>query len=91
MLVKCHTTDSRYLYDCPLDSQLTQVFDSQRRLLYTGDAVPDEVALSKGEHTARVMLCHDSLAVLEQLKSTCLVGVGWRVGDGAGCVGGCGV
>ena len=46
----------RYLYDSPLESQLTQVFDANKRLLYTGDAGPEEVSLVKGDHTARVML-----------------------------------
>lgn len=63
----------RYLYDSPLESQLTQVFDSNKRLLYTGDAVPEEVFLVKGDHTARVMLRHDNMALLEKLKNTCLV------------------
>jgi tripeptidyl-peptidase-2 len=52
---------------------LTQVFDSNKRLLYTGDAVPDEVSLVKGDHTARVMLRHDNMGLLEKLKNTCLV------------------
>lgn len=63
----------RYLYDSPLESQLTQVFDANKRLLYTGDAVPEDVSLVKGEHTARVMLRHDNMALLEKLKNTCLV------------------
>jgi hypothetical protein len=63
----------RYLYDSPLESQLTQVFDANKRLLYTGDAVPEEVSLVKGDHTARVMLRHDNIALLEKLKNTCLV------------------
>lgn len=53
---------------------MIQVFDSQKRLLYTGDAVPDEVSLNKGEHSARVMFRHDQMALLEKLKGTCLVG-----------------
>jgi hypothetical protein len=52
---------------------LLQIFDSHKRLLYTGDAVPDEVALAKGEHSARLMLRHDDRALLEKLKGTCLV------------------
>lgn len=63
----------RYLYDSPLEAQLTQVFDSNKRLLYTGDAVPDEVSLVKGDHTARVMLRHDNMGLLEKLNNTCLV------------------
>jgi hypothetical protein len=35
--------------------------------------VPDEVALAKGEHTARLLLRHDDRALLEKLKGTCLV------------------
>lgn len=67
----------RYLYDSPLESQLTQLFDGQKRLLYTGDAVPEEVSLVKGEHTARVMLRHDNITLLEKLKNTCLVRAAW--------------
>lgn len=70
----CAASLRRYLYDSPLESQLTQVFDANKRLLYTGDAVPEEVSLVKGDHTARVMLRHDNIAMLEKLKNTCLVG-----------------
>jgi hypothetical protein len=49
------------------------VFDSNKRLLYTGDCSPEEVSLVKGDHTARVMLRHDNIALLEKLKNTCLV------------------
>jgi len=55
------------------------VFDGQKRLLYTGDAVPEEVSLLKGEHTARVMLRHDNITLLEKLKNTCLVREGGLV------------
>jgi tripeptidyl-peptidase-2 len=64
---------NRTLYDSPLDSQLTQLFDAHCRLLYTGDAVPDEVALSKGDHSARIVLRHESRPLLEKLKGTCMV------------------
>lgn len=68
---------TRYLYDSPLESQLTQLFDARQRLLYTGDAVPgEEVALAKGQHSARVALRHDDRALLDKLKGTCLVGFG---------------
>jgi hypothetical protein len=56
-----------------LPHALLQIFDAHKRLLYTGDAVPDEVALAKGEHTARLLLRHDDRALLEKLKGTCLV------------------
>ncbi|WIA34935.1 hypothetical protein OEZ86_013218 [Tetradesmus obliquus] len=69
----CVPLTNRYLYDSPLEAQLTQIFDSHKRLLYTGDAVPDEVALAKGEHSARLLLRHDDRALLEKLKGTCLV------------------
>lgn len=49
------------------------MFDANKRLLYTGDCTPEEVALVKGDHTARVMLRHDNIALLEKLKNTCLV------------------
>lgn len=48
--------------------------------MYTGDAVPDEVPLLKGSYTARVMLRHEQMGLLEKLKGTCLVrgvGAGW--------------
>lgn len=35
--------------------------------------MPDEVALAKGEHSARLLLRHDDRALLEKLKGTCLV------------------
>jgi hypothetical protein len=54
-------------------SHAVQIFDAHKRLLYTGDAVPDEVALSKGEHSARLLLRHDDRALLVKLKGTCLV------------------
>ncbi|KAF6251901.1 subtilase family-domain-containing protein [Scenedesmus sp. NREL 46B-D3] len=69
----CVPLTNRYLYDSPLEAQLTQIFDSHKRLLYTGDAMPDEVALAKGEHSARLLLRHDDRALLEKLKGTCLV------------------
>jgi hypothetical protein len=45
------------------------IYDQHRQQ----DAVPDEVALSKGEHTARLLLRHDDRALLVKLKGTCLV------------------
>lgn len=49
------------------------MFDANKRLLYTGDCTPEEMSLVKGDHTARVMLRHDNIALLEKLKNTCLV------------------
>jgi hypothetical protein len=44
-----------------------------------GDAYPEAVSLSKGDHTVRVLLRHDSPQLLDKLKRTCLVGA-----DGSG-------
>jgi hypothetical protein len=52
---------------------MLQVFDANKRLLYTGDAVPDEVSLVKGDYSARLMLRHDNIGLLEKLKDTCMV------------------
>jgi tripeptidyl-peptidase-2 len=52
---------------------MLQVFDANKRLLYTGDAVPDEVSLVKGEYSARLMLRHDNMGLLDKLKDTCMV------------------
>eukprot|EP00879_Flechtneria_rotunda_P015304 GHRR01015998.1.p1 GENE.GHRR01015998.1~~GHRR01015998.1.p1 ORF type:complete len:502 (+),score=120.67 GHRR01015998.1:1072-2577(+) len=69
----CVPLTNRYLYDSPFESQLTQIFDAHKRLLYTGDCSPEEVPLGKGDHTARLMLRHDQLGLLDKLKGTCLV------------------
>jgi hypothetical protein len=38
-----------------------------------GDAYPESVQLPKGDYTIRLALRHDSLELLEKLKSTCVV------------------
>jgi hypothetical protein len=55
-----------------------QVFDSNKRLLYTGDAIPEEVSLAKGDYTARVMMRHDQISLLDKMKGTCLVRPDWH-------------
>jgi hypothetical protein len=70
----CHAHCSRqYLPLLHVVLNTNQIFDSHKRLLYTGDAMPDEVTLAKGEHSARLLLRHDDRALLEKLKGTCLV------------------
>ena len=44
------------------------IFDANKRLLATGDTKPGATQLGKGEYVIRLVLRHDSPAILEKMK-----------------------
>lgn len=44
------------------------VYDANKRLMSVGDIYPSEVTLGKGDHTIKLLLRHDSPALLEKLR-----------------------
>ena len=44
------------------------IFDSNKRLMGCGDTKPNATQLGKGDYVIRLVLRHDSSALLEKLK-----------------------
>ena len=44
------------------------IFDAHKHLLATGDTKPGATQLSKGDYVIRLVLRHDSPAILEKMK-----------------------
>ena len=63
----------RYVYDGEMEQQMYMLFDSNRKLLGTGDIYPAAVQLSKGEYTLRLMLRHDSPQLLDKFRALPMV------------------
>jgi tripeptidyl-peptidase II len=61
------------LYESPLEAQFWMLFDSNKKLLGSGDAWPDSVKASKGENVLRLSVRHDQMGLLENLKDLVLV------------------
>ena len=63
------------LYESPLDSQLWQIFDANKRFLGAGEAFPEryQLKLNKGEHTVILQFRHESEALLEKLQDQILL------------------
>lgn len=63
----------RFLYDGVVESQFYMMFDSNKRLLSSGDTYPEEVQLGKGDLVVRFTLRHDDPDLLDKLKALPLV------------------
>ena len=61
------------MYDGELEQQMYMLFDGGKKRLAVGDIYPAAQQLVKGEYTARVMLRHDSPALLEKFRAMPLV------------------
>ena len=60
------------LYDSAFDSVLLMIHDMHKRCIFFGDIYPKATKLEKGEYTIRVQVRHDSMDLLETLKTKCL-------------------
>jgi tripeptidyl-peptidase II len=61
---------SDLLYDSPFESQMWMVFDSNKQLMGTGDALHEyPVSLPKGKYTLRLSVRHDKRDALDKLKN----------------------
>ncbi len=61
---------SDLLYDSPFESQMWMVFDSNKQLMGTGDALHEyPVTLPKGKYTLRLSVRHDKRDALDKLKA----------------------
>jgi hypothetical protein len=56
------------LYESLYESQLTSIFDANKRFLFATDAFEKGKALPAGKYTARIQVRHDERAMLEKLK-----------------------
>lgn len=56
------------LYEATHESQLWMIFDSNKRLLATGDSWPDAIKMSEGKYTVRLQLRHESTDTLASMK-----------------------
>ena len=63
----------RYVYDGELEQQMYMLFDANKKLLATGDIYPSATQLTKGEYTVRLLLRHDSAALLDKFRALPLV------------------
>lgn len=68
VVVRCGTLQN-VLYESAFGSQLYQVFDSNKKLVASGDCWPDATQLDKGAYTVKLHVRHDSVAALEKLKT----------------------
>lgn len=59
----------RYVYDSVVEAEMYMVYDANKKLLSVGDIYPSEVKLKKGDHTVRLLVRHDSPALLEKLTN----------------------
>ena len=58
------------LYDSPFEAQLWMVFDANKQLMGSGDALyPYPLTLAKGKYTMQVLVRHDTKALLDRLKN----------------------
>jgi tripeptidyl-peptidase-2 len=58
------------LYDSPFEAQLWMVYDSNKQLMGSGDALyPYPMTLPKGKYTMQVLVRHDKKAMLDKLKN----------------------
>ena len=71
--VKCQPSVpglSDLLYDSPFESQMWMVFDSNKQLMGTGDALHEyPVTLPNGKYSLRLSIRHDQRDSLEKLKT----------------------
>jgi len=56
------------LYESIFESQLLQVYDSNKKLVAAMDAWPTPTKFKKGDYVARLQVRHDDVALLERLK-----------------------
>ncbi|GBG25276.1 Tripeptidyl-peptidase 2 [Hondaea fermentalgiana] len=61
------------LYESPYDSQMCMLFDANKRLLNYQDAWPKAVEVPKGSVTARILVRHEKVSLLERLREMPLV------------------
>lgn len=63
----------RYVYDNVVEAEMYMVYDTNKRLLSVGDIYPAEATLNKGEYTIKLLLRHDSPALLERMSDMTMV------------------
>lgn len=61
------------LYESVYESQLTLIFDSNKRFCFATDAFESGKALKSGKYTARLQVRHDDISLLERLKDMAVV------------------
>jgi len=62
-----------YLYESEFESQLIQIYDSNKKLLGVCDSWPDAIEVPKGtKATIQVQVRHENVKTLEKLKSQAL-------------------
>jgi len=58
------------LYDSPFEAQMWMVYDSNKQLMGSGDALyPYPMTLPKGKYTMQLLVRHDTKALLDKLKN----------------------
>lgn len=63
----------RYVYDGEMEQQMYMLFDGSKKLLAVGDIYPAPQQLAKGDYVLRLLLRHDSPALLEKFRAMPLV------------------
>lgn len=65
--------ESRQVYDCEMEAQMVQIFDSNKKLLLVSDIYPASVTVKKGEYTIIAMTRHDNTTILKRFEHLPLI------------------
>lgn len=63
----------RQVYDSEVESQMVQIFDSNKKLLLVSDIYPSTTTLKKGDYTILVQIRHDDPKLLKSLQKMTLI------------------
>ncbi|KAG6541056.1 hypothetical protein Mapa_017543 [Marchantia paleacea] len=61
------------IYDTEFESQFYMIFDTNKRVLASGDCYPKGVRLPKGDYVLRMLVRHDNLSYLDKLRKSPLL------------------
>eukprot|EP00210_Caulerpa_lentillifera_P001608 g1546.t1 len=64
---------NRQVYDCPVEAQMVQIYDTQKKLLLVSDIYPPSTTVKKGDYIIRVLVRHDNPKILKDLQKTHLI------------------